>query len=145
MTVSFSPLTYAYYSADVSVQDDNGGAPIITQNGVSTFGYNTQTLHMVGETGLPSRTALYYQTNYTFGTVPIGQSATQTVTVELNTSQKLQSIGVMTGFTEFTVGTITGCVIDGVTLNPIGTTCQVPVMFTPQWPGLYRPDGGNRC
>jgi protein involved in polysaccharide export with SLBB domain len=136
VTVSFSPLTYAYYSADVSVQDDNGGAPIITQNGVSTFYYNTQTLHMVGETGLPSRTALYYQTNYTFGTVPIGQSATQTVTVELNTSQKLQSIGVMTGFTEFTVGTITGCVIDGVTLNPIGTTCQVPVTFTPQWPGF---------
>ncbi len=136
VTVAYSPLTYAYYSADLSVQDDTGGARIITQNGVSTFLYNTQTLHMVGTTGLPSRTALYYQTNYTFGTVAVGQSATQTVAVTLNTAEALRSISVFTGFTEFTVGTVTGCVMDGVTVNPIGTVCQVPVTFTPQWPGF---------
>jgi hypothetical protein len=134
VTVAFSPLTYAYYSADLSVQDDTGGVPIFAYNG--TYEYVTQTLHMVGTTGLPSRTALYYQTNYTFGTVAVGQSAMQTVTVTLNTAQKLQSIGVFTGFTEFTVGTVTGCVMDGVTVNPMGTVCQVPVTFTPQWPGF---------
>ena len=66
----------------------------------------------------------------------MGQSATQTVSLTLNTAEALRSIGVFTGFTEFTVGTVTGCVIDGVTVNPIGTVCQVPVTFTPQWPGF---------
>ena len=36
---------------------------------------------------------------------------------------------------EYTLGPVTGCVVDGVTVNLAGTTCRVPVTFTPAYPG----------
>jgi sugar lactone lactonase YvrE len=36
---------------------------------------------------------------------------------------------------EYTVGTVTGCTVDGSTVNPSGTTCTVPITFTPAYPG----------
>jgi sugar lactone lactonase YvrE len=36
---------------------------------------------------------------------------------------------------EFVVGTVSGCAIDGVTSNPSGTVCTVPITFTPAYPG----------
>jgi sugar lactone lactonase YvrE len=36
---------------------------------------------------------------------------------------------------EYTVGTVTGCTVDGSTVNPSGTICTVPITFTPAYPG----------
>jgi hypothetical protein len=38
----------------------------------------------------------------------------------------------------FSVGPITGCTIDGKTTNPAGTTCSIPITFTPPKPGNRR-------
>jgi len=40
------------------------------------------------------------------------------------------------GAPDFTVGTISGCVIGGSTGNAPGTICTVPITFTPAYPGL---------
>jgi len=40
------------------------------------------------------------------------------------------------GTPDFTVGTVTGCVIGGSVGNPPGTVCTVPITFTPTYPGL---------
>ena len=37
---------------------------------------------------------------------------------------------------EYTVGKITGCAVDGVTTNPVGTICTIPITFSPGYPGL---------
>jgi sugar lactone lactonase YvrE len=36
---------------------------------------------------------------------------------------------------EFSVGTITGCTVNGSTSNASGTVCSVPITFTPAYPG----------
>ncbi len=40
------------------------------------------------------------------------------------------------GVSEFTVGAITGCTVNGSTSNPSGTICTVPVTFAPWYAGL---------
>ncbi len=37
---------------------------------------------------------------------------------------------------EYTIGKITGCAVDGVTTNPAGTICTIPITFSPGYPGL---------
>ncbi len=37
---------------------------------------------------------------------------------------------------EYTVGTVSGCVVDGMTSNPAGTVCALPITFSPAYPGL---------
>ena len=39
------------------------------------------------------------------------------------------------GVAEFVAGTATGCVVDGSTMNAVGTVCTVPVTFQPAYPG----------
>jgi len=36
---------------------------------------------------------------------------------------------------EYTVGTVTGCAVDGTTSNAAGTICTVPITFSPAYPG----------
>ena len=36
---------------------------------------------------------------------------------------------------EYTVGAVTGCAVDGMTSNPSGTICIVPITFSPAYPG----------
>jgi hypothetical protein len=36
---------------------------------------------------------------------------------------------------EYTVGTVSGCAVDGVTSNPVNTVCTVPITFSPAYPG----------
>jgi sugar lactone lactonase YvrE len=67
-------------------------------------------------------------------------SATTTVYLSNVVDQTISSIAVPAsagGVQEFTVGTITGCVLDGTTTNTAGTVCQVPITFKPGFPG-YR-------
>ena len=37
---------------------------------------------------------------------------------------------------EFTVGKLTGCTVDGVTVNPSGSICTVSITFLPGYPGM---------
>jgi sugar lactone lactonase YvrE len=77
------------------------------------------------------------------GTAPaVGSSVTQTVHVTLNGagSVAIQSVVLQSaGWAgkEYTLGAITGCTVDptGVKTNPSGTVCDIPVTFTPAYPG----------
>ena len=73
--------------------------------------------------------------NNVFPSTPVGQSTTQNVTLTFNAATVIQSIGIQYGFTEYTLGTIGGCVADGVTVDAAGTVCTLPVTFTPMAPG----------
>ena len=74
-----------------------------------------------------------------FATTAVGaSSATQNVYVGLTAASTVSGISVpksQNGTAEFTLGTATGCVLDGTTVNVAGTVCTVPVTFNPQYPG----------
>jgi trimeric autotransporter adhesin len=36
---------------------------------------------------------------------------------------------------EYTVGIVSGCAVDGVTSNPVGAICTIPITFSPAYPG----------
>lgn len=78
--------------------------------------------------------------NFTaFPTTAIGaSSATQNVNIELVSAQAVSSIAAAVSQgnkQEYTVGTVTGCNMDGVTVNTAATYCTVPITFSPAWPG----------
>ncbi|WP_353067440.1 choice-of-anchor D domain-containing protein [Tunturibacter psychrotolerans] len=61
-----------------------------------------------------------------------------------NVLLKTTSAETISGFTvplsqgnkqEYTVGSVSGCAVDGVTSNPVGTVCTVPITFSPAYPG----------
>ncbi len=76
----------------------------------------------------------------TFATTAVGNSATaQSVLLETTAAETISSITATAsqgGSQEFTVGTVTGCTVDGVTSNASGTFCTVPITFSPAYPGL---------
>jgi sugar lactone lactonase YvrE len=63
-------------------------------------------------------------------------SGAKDVRIQLSRSAALTSIAIAPGFTEFTAGAISGCVVDGHTVNPGLTACSVDVTFSPKYPGL---------
>jgi sugar lactone lactonase YvrE len=63
-------------------------------------------------------------------------SDAKTVRIKLNRAIAISSIGIAPGITEFATGTISGCVVDGHTVNPGLSVCVVEVTFSPQYPGL---------
>ncbi len=68
-------------------------------------------------------------------------SASQNVLLAINSPLIISSISVpqsQGGVQEFTVGSVAGCVADGVTTNAAGSICTVPVSFQPGYPGLRR-------
>lgn len=73
--------------------------------------------------------------NNVFSSTAVGATASQTVSVTLHAAVALKSISIPSEFTEFSVGTITGCTVDGSTVNASGTVCSVPVTFRPAAPG----------
>ena len=65
--------------------------------------------------------------------------ASQNVLFAINSPLTIGSIGVpksQAGVQEFTVGSISGCVADGVTVNSSGSSCTVAVTFQPGFPGV---------
>ena len=118
LAVNFTPAAFDYgtYTANLIVQDDSGGvAPI---GGAPS--YLPQTLLLIGLTGNPPpQTSSFSLQNATFPSEPIGNSATQTVTLVLNDASNVQSITTATG-SEFSVGTYAPCT------GPAATTCNVP-------------------
>jgi len=73
--------------------------------------------------------------NNVFPSTPVGQSTTQNVTLTFNAATVIQSIGIQYGFNDYALGAISGCTADGVTMNPAGTVCTLPVTYTPIAPG----------
>ena len=75
--------------------------------------------------------------NTSFPATAVGQSTSaQTVAIVVNAPAAIQSISVPSGFADFSLGTVSGCAVDGTTINPAGTVCSLSVTFTPQYPGL---------
>ncbi len=74
----------------------------------------------------------------TFGTMPVqATSAVQNVLVKTTAVETITSISVPVSLgnkQEYTVGTMTGCTLNSSTSS--GTTCTIPVTFTPAYPGL---------
>lgn len=73
-----------------------------------------------------------------FPTTPVGATTQQNILLQvtgapisITSFSFANSIG---GNAEYVVGTVTGCTVDGSTLNPVGTTCTVPVTFQPAFP-----------
>ena len=75
----------------------------------------------------------------TLPTTTVGStSSSQNVLVTLQSASAISSITVpkaQNGVQEFTVGTVTGCILGG-TSNASGTVCTVPITFSPQYPGI---------
>jgi len=74
----------------------------------------------------------------TFASAAIG-GGSSTVTAQLQINQSgpviITAPASAGGHVEFTVGTVTGCTANGTTTVPAGTTCTVPITFTPFYPG----------
>jgi trimeric autotransporter adhesin len=74
-----------------------------------------------------------------FPTTTIGaSSAVQNILLQTAAAETITSISVpqsQGGKQEYSVGTITGCTVNGTTSNPAGTVCTIPITFTPAYPG----------
>lgn len=71
----------------------------------------------------------------------VGSNApvTQVMTLTPVNGTTIRSVDVPLGFTgspEFEVLSVTGCVVDGTTVNAAGTACKVLVRFAPRGPGI---------
>ncbi len=62
-------------------------------------------------------------------------SAAQNVVLRFNQDLAISSIQISPGYGDFSLGEVTGCTVDGATLNSDGSTCTVPVTFSPSAPG----------
>jgi hypothetical protein len=63
-------------------------------------------------------------------------SDARTVRIKLNYARAISSIAVAPGTTEFAASAVSGCVVDGHTINPALSACSVDVTFSPKYPGL---------
>jgi sugar lactone lactonase YvrE len=76
--------------------------------------------------------------NNTFASTPVGQSLTQTVTLTLTSATAIKSIALATGTSassEYTLKSVSGCTVDGTTVNASGAVCSLTVKYTPLSPG----------
>ena len=75
----------------------------------------------------------------TFPATAIGSSSvTRIVQLQATAAETISSIVVpqsQGGKQEYNIGTITGCIVDGSTTNPVNTVCNIPITFTPAYPG----------
>jgi len=94
LTLSFSPTTWAYDSADLSVQDDSGGVRIFQ----GQYEYITQSEHMVGTTGNPVTGSSITAANTSFPLTSVGSSITQTIALTLAKALALKSIVIPAGY-----------------------------------------------
>jgi hypothetical protein len=122
--VFFQPDAPGAYTAYLQVNDDSGG-----QAAGTTV---QQSAYLSGTSPTPVENSSFAIANNTFAATSVGASLIQTVTLTLQSPETvLQSIVVGPGNTQYSVGAITGCVVDGATMNAAGVVCQIPVTFTP--------------
>ncbi|NYF79573.1 choice-of-anchor D domain-containing protein [Granulicella arctica] len=72
-------------------------------------------------------------------TAVASSSTTQNLLLQTTAAETIRSFTVPVSQgnkQEYTVGTVAGCVVDGVTSNPAGTICTIPITFSPGYPGL---------
>jgi hypothetical protein len=62
-------------------------------------------------------------------------SASQSLQIVIEYSTAIQSVAVTSGQNDFVLSTISGCTIDGSTVNPAGTVCTLSAKFSPQLVG----------
>ena len=122
--IAFKPATSGSLSALIVITDDSGGQ--------RSFSYVQQSV-TVTATALPFvQTSSFSIANNSFPSIGPGSTETQTVTLTLqSTSTILKTIAVGAGFSQYTIGAITGCIVDGTTANPSGTICSIPITFSP--------------
>ena len=79
------------------------------------------------------------QVNTTFPTTAVtSSSAVQNVFLQTTAAETLTSFTAQQSQgskQEYSIGTITGCTVNGSTSNPSGTICTLPITFTPAYPG----------
>jgi hypothetical protein len=83
----------------------------------------------------------------TFASTPVGQSLNQTVTLTLTSASAIKSIALATGTSasnEYTLTSVSGCAVDGTTVNASGTVCSLSVKYTPLSPGSLASPGLSR-
>ena len=130
LNVYFKPTFAGRLNATLDINDDSGGEEL-ARGFVST---QTVTLNGIGN--VPEGASTFTVANATQFLAAVGQTQTQTVSLTLNNAVALKPMAILSGFTEYTVGTVTGCAVDGATVNPAGTVCQIPVTFAPLSPGI---------
>jgi sugar lactone lactonase YvrE len=106
-------------------------------------------LYLPGEVALDSAGNLYIPDGsnnvirevspLTFPATKVGGSSTpQNLFLQTTAAENINSFTVPASQgnkQEYTTGTISGCVVDGVTSNPVGTICTIPITFSPAYPG----------
>jgi sugar lactone lactonase YvrE len=130
LNVYFIPTFAGRMNATLNINDDSGGANLARGT------VSTQTITLNGVGNVPVGGSNFNLANATQFLAAVGQTQTQTVTLTLNNAVALNSMNIQRGFLEFRVGAITGCAVDGVTVNPVGTICQIQVTFAPISPGI---------
>jgi hypothetical protein len=114
--------TAAKFSFPIDVALDKQGTIFFTDQYANRVRYVTlPPLPPATQVGSPSPSQ-----NVLLTTAPGGNTIITSITVPNSPS----------GSPDFTIGTISGCVIGGTTGNAPGTVCTVPITFTPQYPGV---------
>ena len=138
MSISFAPALAGTFVTSAVVTDDTFNAAnamqSITLQGTGTAPVLSFSLNGGPNTSVTANGGL----QMTFPLTPVGQSVTEDFAITINTggnSVVFNTIALAPGFGDFTLGTITGCVVDGSTPNPSGTVCTIPVTFAPKLPG----------
>ncbi len=114
------PATSAAFNAPIGIAIDNAGSFY-----VSDFHNDVIRKLSIADYRFP-------------GTAVGASSATQTLYLETTAAETITSITVpqsQGAKQEYTVGPIIGCGVDGATTNPAGTVCEIPITFTPAYPG----------
>ena len=126
-------------SAACGYAGDNGPAIAAELQGPQRIQYGSKTgVFIAADT---SNNVLRRFSNGTvlFPATAVGSSsASQTVYLQTTAAVTIKSITIpqsMDGKQEFTVGTISGCTVDGATVVPSKTNCIIPITFTPGFPG----------
>jgi sugar lactone lactonase YvrE len=130
LNVYFKPTFAGRLNATLDINDDSGGAMLRVGR------YSTQTVTLNGVGNVPVGGSTFTIANATQFLAAVGQTQTQTVTLTLNNAVALNPMTIQSGFTEYSLGGVTGCAVDGITINPAGTICQIPVTFAPVSPGI---------
>ena len=118
---------------------DGGSALSAELNGPQRVQYSPQSgIFIIADTANNVERRLT-ATTQPFPPTTVGSSSTtQTIYLQTTAAIKINSISVpksQDGKQEFTVGSITGCTVNGTTLNPSGTVCAISITFTPGFPG----------
>jgi sugar lactone lactonase YvrE len=130
-SITISPLAVGAHSITAAYSGSDSYAPSTS----SALSYTVVAVN----TGGPTAPSLVTISAPTFPLTAVGGSVTQSATVSVVSGAVIfnaNSFSIASGFTDYTLGTVTGCATDGVTQSLPGTTCTIPVTFTPSLPGL---------